>query len=233
MTNQLETRNNTGAAASLHSSVSIGSNVFPEYRHAATGKRSLLENAVFQGVILVAISVTLTIACSEPPDPRHTDFEIRGKEGVATYDPKTGRLKRIDADTNKNGQLETFSYWDATRIIRIEIDGDEDGKIDRWEHYDASRKLARVGSSSRDDGVEDTWAYPDANGFLAKVETDSDRDGTIDRREIFVPIPSAAGGRVLSVVELGLTRAGHPTRRLYYRGDGSFDRSETVRPQQQ
>ena len=179
-------------------------------------------------MIVVVISVTLAVACGESPDPRRTNFEIRGKEGVAKYDPETGRLKRIDADTNKNGRIETFSYWDATRIIRIEIDRDEDGKIDRWEHYDGTSKLRRVGSSSNDDQVEDTWAYPDANGLLTKVESDHDRDGHIERREIYVPNPAAPLGRVLSVVELELDQTGRPRRRLYYRPDGNFDRSEAV-----
>jgi hypothetical protein len=170
-----------------------------------------------------------TTACGVPPDPRRTNFEIRGKEGVAKYDPGTGRLKRIDADTNKNARLETFSYWDAARLIRIEIDADEDGKIDRWEHYSDDKRLARVGSSSRDDQVEDTWTYPDAQGFLARVEFDVDRDGSIDKRELFVARPSVPGGRVLAVVELELDTTGAPRRRLYYRTDGSFDRSETVR----
>lgn len=173
--------------------------------------------------------VTICAACETPPDPRRTNFEIRGKEGVAKYDPKTGRLKRVDADINKNSRIETFSYWDATRVIRIEVDRDEDGKIDRWEHYDANNKMTRVGSSSKDDEVEDTWTYPDASGFLAKVETDTDRDGRIDKRETYVQNPSASHGRVLAIVELGLNQNGQATRRLHYHPDGSFDRAEIVR----
>jgi hypothetical protein len=178
---------------------------------------------------LVTVLALSCAACGVPPDPRRTNFEIRGKEGVATYDPKTGRLKRIDADTDKNGRLETFSYWDATRVIRIEIDRDEDGKVDRWEHYDEKNQLTRVGSSQRDDQIEDTWTYPDASGFLAKVEFDLDRDGAIDKRETYVQAPSTPTGRVLSVVDMGLNQAGHPARRLYYHPDGTFARSEALR----
>jgi hypothetical protein len=180
--------------------------------------------------VLVMVGVAALVGCSAPPDPRRTNFEIRGKEGVAKYDPKTGRLKRVDADINKNGRIETFSYWDATRIIRVEVDRDEDGKIDRWEHYDANNKMTRVGSSSRDDQVEDTWTYPDAIGFLGRVEADLDRDGAIDKREIYVPRPGAPEGRVLSMLELDLDKSGQPGRRLYYRADGSFEKAEAVRP---
>jgi hypothetical protein len=177
----------------------------------------------------LASVIVLASACDTPPDPRRTNFEIRGEQGVAKYDPRTGRLRRLDADTNKNGRIETFSFWDATRIIRIEADVDEDGKIDRWEHYDDGNKLMRIGSSSRDDQVEDTWTYPDAKGFLARVEFDTDRDGAIDKREIYLENPAVAGGRLLSIVELDVDKTGVPGRRLYYRADGSFDRSEVTR----
>jgi hypothetical protein len=174
-------------------------------------------------------TVLLFSACSAPPDLRRTNFEIRTKETVAKYDPETGRLKRVDVDQDKNGRIETFSYWDATRLIRIETDRDEDGKIDRWEHYDAQNRMTRVGSSSRDDAVEDTWSYPDALGQLLRVETDIDRDGVVDKRELFVPKPGAPDGRVLHTVELELDKAGEPGRRLYYRADGSFEKTEVLR----
>lgn len=168
-------------------------------------------------------------ACKAPPDPRRTNFEIVGKDARAKYDPKTGKLQRIDADLNKNGTIETFSYWDGTRVHRIEIDNDEDGKIDRWEHYDAQNKVERVGTSSKDDQVADTWTYPDQRGFLARVETDTNRDGVIDKRELFVPRPGAPDGRVLSVVELDIDSSGSPARRLHYAVDGAFIKSEVLR----
>src|SRR5215213_320258 len=180
-------------------------------------------------MIASSVVVAAFAGCNAPPDPRRTNFEIRGKEGVAKYDPKTGRLKKIDIDQNKNGRIETFSYWDATRLILIEVDKDEDGKIDRWEHYGDQNKLASVGSSSKDDEVEDTWTYPDGSGFLARVETDTNRDGVVDKREIFIPRDGAPDGRVLSIVELELDKSGQPARRLHYRADGSFERSEVLR----
>ena len=176
----------------------------------------------------VSLFIAVAVGCTPPADPRRTNFEIRASEGVAKYDPKSGKLQRIDIDRNKNGRIETFSYWDGARVHRIEIDQDEDGRIDRWEHYSVQNKLERVGSSSRDDAVEDTWTYPDEKGLLARVETDTNRDGAVDKREIFVARSDAPNGRVLSVVELELDRAGHPGRRLHYRPNGEFDRSEIV-----
>lgn len=177
--------------------------------------------------LLLGIALLTMPACTSPQtDARRTGFTVT-KDGIsAQYDQTTGRLARIELDQDKNGRIETWSYWDGTRVHRIEIDKDEDGRIDRWEHYGANNDLTRVGSSSRDDAVEDTWAYPDDRGFLFKVESDTDRDGIVDKREMFTHQPGAPESRVLAMVELGLDKSGHASRRLYYKPDGSFDRSE-------
>lgn len=178
--------------------------------------------------LFAAIALTFG-ACKAPPDIRRTNFQIRGKEGVATYDPKTGRLQKLDFDQNKNGRMDSFSYMDGTRTIRIEMDGDEDGKIDRWEHYDENNKIERVGSSSRDDEVQDTFAYPDAGGFLARVDFDTDRDGNVDKREFYVTKPGSPNLRVLQSMEYDFDKAGQPGRRLYYGPEGNFEKSEVLR----
>jgi hypothetical protein len=214
----------------LSARTSRGSSV--EHERTSMRAQSTRDRSIRSDISLIAtasLALSICVACEAPPDPRRTNFEIRAKEGVAKYDPKTGKLQRFDADLNKNGKMETFSYWDGGRVIRIEIDKDEDGKIDRWEHYDQQNKIERVGSSSKDDEVEDTWTYPDERGFLARVESDADRDGSIDRREIFVPRVGKPDGRVLSIVELDIDKSGKPARRLHYRPDGSFEKTEVLR----
>ena len=118
---------------------------------------------------------------------------------------------------------------DGTRIDRIEIDKDENGKIDRWEHY-VDGKLARVGTSTRGDGVEDEWAFQRADGSLERVETDTDRDGRVDKWETFEASPTPGGRPVLRTVSMDPDSSGRPTRRLLYRADGSFERSEMLNP---
>jgi hypothetical protein len=179
---------------------------------------------------LIACAAALAASACKPPDPRRTNFEIRGQEGVAKYNPKTGKLEKLEFDRNKNGKMDSVSYMDGTRFVRIELDQDEDGKLDRWEYFDAANKLERIATSSRDDEVQDTWAYPDATGFLARVETDADRDGVVEKREFFVPRPGKSAERVLSMVEFGLDKDGRAAQRLHYRPDGQFERAERLRP---
>lgn len=166
-------------------------------------------------------------ACHARPDPRRTNFEVKSGGVTANYDNKTGHLKRLAMDLNKNGVDDTWTYMDGTRIDRIEMDKDENGKIDRWEHY-ADGKLVSIGTSTRGDGVEDQWTYQTATGVLERVDTDTNRDGKIDRWEHFEP--SGVPGRppVLRSVESEPDAAGKPTFRLLYRPDGSFDRAEKI-----
>ncbi len=175
---------------------------------------------------LVALCL-LAIACDSPPDPRRTDFKVERNGVKAEYNPKTGRLKRLEVDLNKNGKIDAWTYMDGTAIDRIEIDKDENGKIDRWEHY-VNNKMVKIGTSSRGDGVEDEWAYPSPKGFVERVESDTDRDGKIDKWENFDPPQKQGGAPVLRSVSMDPDGSGRPTRRLLYRADGSFERSEIL-----
>jgi hypothetical protein len=175
------------------------------------------------------ILVCALCACHSSPDPRDTNFVVDKGNVKAHYDPKSGRLRKMEADTNKNGRFDTYSYMDGTRIDRIEIDRDEDGKIDRWEHY-KDGKLESVGSSTRGDGVEDEWAYQGPSGALARIETDTDRDGKIDKWQVFDPPLRPGGPAILRSVSSEPDRNGQPTLRLLYHADGSFDHVEHLTP---
>ena len=172
------------------------------------------------------LTAVLMAGCGAAPDSQRTNHLVERPGLTAHYDQKTGRLSRLELDQNKNGRVDTFSYWNGTSIDRIEVDQDEDGRVDRWEHYGPGNKMTKVATSSRDDAIQDTWAYPDERGFLSKVESDSDRDGVIDKRETFAPRPGANDSRVLVMVELDMDKTGQASTRLYYKPDGSFDRSE-------
>lgn len=166
-------------------------------------------------------------ACDTAPDPRTTKLRVERDTVKAQYDDKTGRLKRLEVDTDKNGKIDTWSYNDGTRIERIEIDKDEDGKIDRWEYY-SGNKLEKVGTSSRGDGVVDEWAFQGPTGALARVEADTDRDGRVDKWETYDPPSTPGGTPILREVATEPDRSGRPTRRLLYKPDGSFDRAENA-----
>jgi EF hand len=141
------------------------------------------------------------------------------------YDKASGRLTRLEYDSNGDGKIDTWGYMDGMRVVRVEVDEDGDGKVDRWEfHKDAPTETAsggvdktieRVERATRHDGKVSRWEYFD-NGTLTRVEEDTDGDGQVDKWEQY-----SAGTLVTMAMDTGHT--GKPDRRLVYRADGSLD----------
>ena len=65
------------------------------------------------------------------------------------------------------------------------------------------------------------------SGFVERVESDTNRDGRIDKWESY-EASTRPGASFLRSVSMDPDSSGRPTRRLFYRPDGSFDRSETI-----
>ena len=106
---------------------------------------------------------------------------------IPTYDTKTGKLKELTYDFNKNGKIDTWTQMDGARPVSARQDLDEDGRMDRWEYYNEAGTLVKVGLSRRDRGIPDSWAYPDAEGHIDRVEVSSTADETkIDRWERYL-----------------------------------------------
>jgi hypothetical protein len=130
---------------------------------------------------LAAIAAVATCAslsgCSSPWADSST--------AVTQYDPQTGRLKRIEFDTTKDGRNDAVGIMDGTRVERIEVDEDEDGKIDRWEFYDEHRRLQRIGFSRHNNGAIDALAFYGGDGELQRIEMSTRADGHFDRVEYY------------------------------------------------
>ena len=101
------------------------------------------------------------------------------------YDKETGRLQRLDFDSDKDGRIDTVSFMDGQKVIRIEIDKDQDGRVERWEYYGAEQTLERVGFSRSNDGKEDAWSYQGPDGAVARIDVSVNRDGKVNRREFY------------------------------------------------
>ena len=124
-----------------------------------------------------------------------------------TYD-KTGTLRLLTFDSNRNGKPDTWSHMDGPKIVRIEIDADENGTIDRWEYYDSNQKLEKVGTARNRDGKLTRTEFYEG-GVLARAEEDVDGNGLVDRWETY------ANG-VMSSVAFDTEGKGQPTRRIQY-----------------
>ena len=101
------------------------------------------------------------------------------------YDKESGKLQRLDYDSDKDGTTDTVSFMDGQKVIRIEIDKDQDGRVERWEYYGQDQKLVRVGISRLNDGIVDAWSYNAPDGSVAQVDLSGNRDGRINRKEFY------------------------------------------------
>jgi len=158
------------------------------------------------------LSGLLAFACTD-----HAGNQLKATT-KPTYDNKTGRLKELTFDSNRNGRIDTWTEMDGSRPIRSRIDRDEDGKIDRWEYYDKRGALTKVGFSRSGGDAPDAWAYSAPNGRVERVEISSRADETkIDRWEYYDvegPARPDGFGRLLRAEEDS-------------NGDGKKDRWET------
>jgi len=171
------------------------------------------------GCVAVSVGCVGLVACGQPA----ADPAAEGRP-APVYDPKTGRLKELVSDRNKDGKPDMWAYMDGPRIERIEIDRNGDGRIDRWEHYgpplagaaaDAAPPLVRAEEANgSDDRVTRREFY--VRGVVERVEEDGDADGRPDKWEQY-----SAGA--LARVDLDLQGKGFADRRLIYGPGGAVD----------
>ena len=175
--------------------------------------------------------VAASISCAAGP--------ADARRAVPVYDVYSGRLIRLAADQNGDGQIDQWTYLEGNRPLRGEADADGDGRIDRWEYFDANAQLTHVGTASANDGIEDTWTYVAVNGET-RVKRSRRRDHQIDRQEFFsgntllrAEEDTDADGRtdrwdrydgsVLREVGFDISKSqGRATRRVLYDEKGRF-----------
>jgi hypothetical protein len=176
---------------------------------------------------LLVPALAAAIGCSDP------EKERLKQTTRATYDQKTGRLKELTYDTNKNGKVDTWTEMDGSHPIRARIDRNEDGKMDRWEYYDPNGKLVKVGFSRADDGKPDAWAFSGPDGKIERAEISSTHDEKkIDRWERYAPAASTQEGLgTVVAAEEDSNRDGRPDKWETYESgalktvafDGDYD----------
>ena len=170
------------------------------------------------------------------------------RDRVSPVYDAAGTIRRLDYDTNRDGEIDMRAYLENGRTVRIEADGNGDGVVDRWEYYRPDGQLDRLGTSSGADGVEDTWVVQSGtqmrvdiatrrdgiadrhefhdNGVLVRTEQDTNGDGRIDQWQRF------EGGKLRELLIDTTQSSGRPDERLVYAANGSVERVDTGLPPQ-
>jgi hypothetical protein len=165
----------------------------------------------------------------------------------AFYD-KTGRLERIEYDTNGDGRPDRITHHHGSKSPqRLDVDVDFDGSIDRWEDFGEDGTLHRYAVAGAD-GRPHMWTVLDAKGAPLRYEYDHDVDGRFERAEIVengriarVELDTDGDGKVdrwqewkggrLESEALDIDGDGKPDRRLRYGPKGAFVGIEPIAAQ--
>lgn len=67
-----------------------------------------------------------------------------------------GTIMRTERDEDNNGIVDVFRFYREGFLVRVQRDRDGDGEIDMWAFYDR-QGLARVGYDVNNDGAADNW----------------------------------------------------------------------------
>lgn len=110
---------------------------------------------------------------------REVDTNLDGiKDVVRTYNEK-GEPLREEADTDYDGNVDSWIIFSNGRIAKQELDTNHDGKPDEWKFY-MQGALSRVQRDTNGDGKPDVWEIYN-NGRLERIGVDLDFDGRVDR----------------------------------------------------
>ncbi len=100
------------------------------------------------------------------------------KDVMRTFNDK-GEAMREEADTNYDGNVDSWITFSHGRIVKHELDRNGDGKPDQWKYY-VQGKLSRIQRDGNFDGKADVWEIY-VRGQLDRVGIDVDFDGRVDR----------------------------------------------------
>lgn len=87
----------------------------------------------------------------------------------------------VETDSNKDGVVDSWTYFDKGRKTKLELDTNNDGKPDSVSNfiYDKSGNLIKVETDNNNDGKPDQITYF-SNKVILKEENDLDHNGVID-----------------------------------------------------
>ena len=151
-----------------------------------------------------------------------------------TYDKSSGNLTRLEADSDRDGLVDTWGYMDGARVVRVEVDENGDGLVDRWEYHRGHGEApAQPGKKEAQPGKEAQAAPP--------VQQDSDSSQRVQMPQ---PVRLRRGGvespdKTIERIERATRRDGVVSRWEYFDngmltrveedkdGDGKIDKWET------
>jgi hypothetical protein len=110
---------------------------------------------------------------------REVDTNLDGIKDLVRRYSDQGEAQEEQADSDYDGELDTWIRFAKGRIAQVEIDLNDDGQADETRYY-LRGKLSRVQRDTNGDGNPDVWEIY-SGGHLERMGVDVDHDGRVDR----------------------------------------------------
>ncbi|MCP4244321.1 MAG: hypothetical protein QF890_01245 [Myxococcota bacterium] len=105
------------------------------------------------------------------------DFDGR-PDTTLHYDPLSHRIARVEEDSNRDGDVDTWTSYREGQIQRRRVDGNGDAEVDTWTYYEDG-EITRHEQDSTSDGFRDRIGHY-VNGRLIRDQHDTNGDGRPD-----------------------------------------------------
>jgi len=110
---------------------------------------------------------------------REVDTNLDGTKDLVRHYSDQGEAVEEQADSNYDGEIDTWIRFTKGRVAQVGVDKNGDGKPDETRFYKRGR-LSRLQRDSNGDGKPDIWEIY-AGRRLERMGIDIDFDGRVDR----------------------------------------------------
>jgi antitoxin component YwqK of YwqJK toxin-antitoxin module len=144
-----------------------------------------------------------------------------GKPDITTWFDEKGKKERIESDTNLNGKIDTWQYYEADRLTRMEKDEKGNGSINLKVFYSNGKKC-RVIMDRDNDGLFEITQRFDESPWSMVMELDADGDKHPEARYCYEK-------GVLRLKEIDKDRDGNPDLMHHYNAEGKLTKTREMR----
>ena len=137
-----------------------------------------MNQCVFSMVVLLVFA----LAGSMPSEAGtlERDSNKDGKiDQIAHLNPQ-GKVIKLCIDSNADGIMDRFQYYENEFLVRVEGDGNHNGRIDTWDYLKGGKRIRHERDSNESGQVDQIVIFDDEERPF-KMMRDSDGDGRFDR----------------------------------------------------
>ena len=134
----------------------------------------------FRVLLLICLAFAVNPLPAEARgDVRKRDTNGDGKiDQIAHLDGRGGIIK-LEIDSNADGLMDRFQFYEKEKVIRMERDSDHNGKTDSWDYFENEKRVKHE-RRSEDTGQVERRILFDGEERPLKIEKDSTGDGDLD-----------------------------------------------------